>query len=354
MSEDNDDKDLEATPEKRRKARDEGQFARSQDGGAVGATIAVILCSLALAPMLAEEVGQFAVRCFSEPFALFAGDYRRIAQESIGKILMLCLPIAGAGALGAIAIGVVEAGWHPRFELAAPKWERLDPTSKLGQLFAPHTGMVNVAKMVLRVVVVGVVAYNVLRPAVPELTRLAQRQLLGAVLASLDVAVRLALWSTLALVLLAAADYGHNWFKHEKQIRMSREEMKEEHHQQEGDPKVKARQRARAREMARRSVKKELRTADVVVANPTHIAVALRYRPKEGAPVVVAKGYEDLALHIRKIAKEYGVPVVENKPLARALAAKVKVGKAIPVDLYAAVAEVLAFVYRMRNPRVRA
>jgi flagellar biosynthetic protein FlhB len=130
---------------------------------------------------------------------------------------------------------------------------------------------------------------------------------------------------------------------------MSRQEIKDEMKQQEGDPRHKQKMRARARERLRRGLAKMVKTADVIVANPTHISVGLRYRPKDGAPVVVAKGYDEVALFIRQLAKDAGVPVVENKPLARAIAKRVKVGRQIPVDLYSAVAEVLAFVYRLKN-----
>ena len=119
-------------------------------------------------------------------------------------------------------------------------------------------------------------------------------------------------------------------------------------HQQEGDPKIKMRQRQRAREIARRGIAQEVSKATVVVANPTHISVALRYHPEEGIPIVAAKGYDDVALYIRKLAGEHGVPVIENRPLARALAEQVRVGRAIPADLFTAVAEVLAMVYRIQ------
>jgi flagellar biosynthetic protein FlhB len=130
---------------------------------------------------------------------------------------------------------------------------------------------------------------------------------------------------------------------------MSRQELKEEVRQQEGDPKVRLRVRARARELAKRGIAKEVRRADVIIVNPTHIAVALRYRPAEGAPILTAKGYDEVALFMRKLAKEHGIVVVENKPLARALAETTKIGRMIPVDLYRAVAQVLAFVYRLRD-----
>jgi len=134
---------------------------------------------------------------------------------------------------------------------------------------------------------------------------------------------------------------------------MSRQELKDELKQQEGDPKIKARIRARARELAKRGISKEVKRSDVIIANPTHISVALRYRSTEGAPVVMAKGYDEVALFMRKIADENGIAIVENRPLARALAEKTRVGKTIPIELYQAVAQVLAFVYRLKRGQWR-
>jgi flagellar biosynthetic protein FlhB len=130
---------------------------------------------------------------------------------------------------------------------------------------------------------------------------------------------------------------------------MSRQEIKEEHKRNEGDPRVKMRIRQRARDRIRKAIVKQVKSADVILANPTHVSVALRYRPNEGAPVVVAKGYDDVAMFIREIARKEGIPILESPPLARKLARTVKVGKAIPTELYSAVAEVLAFVYRIRG-----
>jgi flagellar biosynthetic protein FlhB len=247
-----------------------------------------------------------------------------------------------------IAIGFAEAGFQPRLELAMPKWSRVDPFSKLGQIFNPKQQAVTALLSLGRVGVIGWVSYTLLSGAFPLLSRLMRAELGAAVVEVLTVAARFALWATFALMVLAAIDYAHSYYTHHKNLRMTKQQIKEEHVQQEGDPRTKAKQRARARENLRRGLNKQVKTADVVLANPTHISIAIRYRPEEGAPVVVAKGYDEIALFIRKIAKQHGIPVVENKPLARALAARVKLGRSIPVEMYAAVAEVLAFVYRLR------
>jgi flagellar biosynthetic protein FlhB len=353
MSEDDSEKTQEATPERRRKAREEGQFPRSKDSGAIAASFAVLLGLVGFGEFLISAVHELSLACFQHSHELAAGGLGRIGWRTVTTLGYLCLPLAVLAMLAALAMGFLEAGFQPRLELAAPKFNRLEPLGKLKNLFSPASGMANTALSLARVTVVAGVAYGVLSDAFPMLSRLTRAPLAGSVVTLGDVALRLTIFSTLALAALAGVDYTHSWFKHEKQIRMSQQEVKDEFKNQEGDPQIKQRQRQRARELAKRGIAKELKSADVVVTNPTHVAVALRYRASEGAPVVVAKGYDDVAQYIKKLASEYGIVAVENVPLARALADKVRVGKAIPVDFYAAVAEVLAFVYRVKQRGLR-
>jgi flagellar biosynthetic protein FlhB len=313
----------------------------------------VLLCLLALGKSDVASVREFALYCFGSTDALIGGNVTRVSYRLARLILSLVVPVSLAAAVGGAAIGLIESQLLFRFELVEPKWERLNPLSRIGQLFNPKQGTLNVVSSLLRVSVVGFVTATVVKKSFPSLVRLTRAELSSAVATVLDVGLRLAMWSILALALLAALDYGQSWFRLRKELMMSHQELKEEFKQQEGDPKVKARQRARAREMLKRGIAKEIARSDVVVANPTHICVALRYRPMEGAPVVTAKGYDEVAFYIRRLAEKHGIPVVENKPLARALAESTKVGRTIPADLYQAVAQVLAFVYRLRGRTIR-
>ena len=350
MSEsDQGEKTEEATPEKQQRAREKGQFPRSKDGGAVAASAAVLLCVLALGSQDVALVRDFALYCFGSPSALVAGNVTPIAQRLGMVILAVVVPVCVAAAVGGASIGLVESGLLFRMELVNPDFERLNPITHISKIFSPKQGFMNVLSALLRVGVVGTVTIFVVKDAFPELAKLSRADLSAAVITILHVGLRLAAWSILSLACLAAIDYGQSWWRIKKELMMSHQEFKEEMHQQEGDPKVKARQRARARELARKGIAKEVKRSDVVVANPTHICVALRYRPAEGAPVVTAKGYDEVAFYIRRLAEENGIPVVENKPLARALAESTKPGRMIPVDLYQAVAKVLAYVYRLKS-----
>jgi len=339
----------EPTPERRRKAREEGQFPRAKDAGNIVASVLVMLVLAGFGDGMSRELHQFTWRCLSEPYDLLRGDPTALFHTVSAVVAMLVLPVAAAAALGALALGVAEAGYHPNMDLAAPKWERLNPLPRLQQMFMLQETAIDITLQLARVVVVGVVAYNSVEDAFPRLMQLSRVGVRSAAAEIISGLYKLALWSSLALAALALLDFLKSFRKHEQSIKMSRQEVKEEMKQQEGDPRIKHRQRARAREQLKRGLAKAIASSDFIVTNPTHISVALRYRVNEGAPLVTAKGYDEVALYIRKLAKEHDVPIIENKPLARALAKRVKPGRPVPVDLYAAVAEILAFVYRLKK-----
>jgi flagellar biosynthesis protein FlhB len=344
----------EPTPERRRKAREEGQFPRAKDAGNIVASVLVMLTIAGLGSSMTTEMRDFAARCFSEPYELLRGSPMAVFHNVAAVAALIVLPIAASAALGALALGVAEAGYHPNMELVAPKWDRLDPLPRLKQMFMLQETAVDITLQFARVLVVGIVAYKSVQSAFPRLMQLNRVDVRSAAAEVISALFRLCLWASLALAALALIDYIKSWRKHEQSIKMSRQELKEEVKQQEGDHRIKHRQRARAREALKRGLAKAIASSDFVVANPTHICVALRYRVNEGAPTVTAKGYDEVALYIRKLAREHDIPVIENKPLARALAKRVKPGRPVPVDLYAAVAEILAFVYRLKKRSIDA
>ena len=349
MAEQDSERTEEPTPERRRKARDEGQFARGKDAGNTLAGVAVLVTMSLLGENTLGVVHKFALRCFSEPYELLRGDPRALLHALAGVLGVIIMPLAVAAALGALAVGISEAGFHPNMKLVAPKWDRLDPLPRLKQMFMLQETGVDVALQLGRVAIVLGVAYLSIKNDFSRLMHLERVSLDQGALEIVTALYKLALWCSLALGALAFVDYIKSYRKHEQSIRMSRQELKDEMKQQEGDHRIKQRQRARAREAAKRGLAKAVASSDFVIANPTHISVAVRYRMAEGAPVVTAKGYDEVALYIRKLAKEQDIPVIENRPLARELAKRVKQGRPVPVDLYAAVAEILAFVYRLKG-----
>jgi flagellar biosynthesis protein FlhB len=261
----------------------------------------------------------------------------------VGLSLFLC-------SLAAVALSVtlVQARGVLSVKPIQPKWERLSPVANAKRMFGIQP-WVELSKSLMKLTVIGLTVYLSLRLAWAEAITLAQQ----APFALLDFvrryAARLLLTAGLAYVAIALFDYAFQLWRHEKNLRMTKQEVKQEHKQAEGDPLVKARLRSMGRALARRQMFQEVPAADVVITNPTHIAVALRYDPATAdAPVVLAMGQRKIAERIKAIAAQAGVPVVENKPLARALLASSRVGVPIPAELYIAVAEVLAFVIRQR------
>jgi flagellar biosynthesis protein FlhB len=352
MSASDDSKTEKPTPERRRKAREQGQFARARDAGGLAATLAVLLVIGVAGTSAFERVRDFAMRCFRDPFDLVHGDVHEVGTRTAELLGTLILPVAAAATLGGLAIGFAEAGFSPQMSLVAPNFERLDPTERLKQLVDPKRAIVETLLAMGRIGVVVWATYGVFGDAFPLLVRMASVNVVSSAGAVVDAAAKVAVRATFALGVLAGIDYTVSRFRIEKQLMMSRQEIRDEMKQQEGDPRHKHKMRARARERLKRGMAKMVKTADVIVANPTHISVALRYRAQDGAPIVVAKGYDEVALFIRKLARDSGIPVIENRPLARAIAARVRIGKQIPVDLYQAVAEVLAFVYKLKNRTV--
>jgi flagellar biosynthetic protein FlhB len=209
---------------------------------------------------------------------------------------------------------------------------------------------VETAKNILKLAIIGAVAYSTLIAEFPKMMMLADASvavILGFIArTSYDIVMRVAL----VLAILAILDYLYNRYEHEKKLKMTKQEVKDEHKQMEGDPKVKSRIKSMQREIARRRMMQEVPKATVVVTNPTYIAIALRYEPAENdSPVVVAKGKRLIAAKIKQVAVENGIPIVEDKPLARGMYDKVTVGFPIPAEFFTAVAEIMAYVYRLTH-----
>lgn len=351
---DDQEKTEDPTPEKLRKAREEGNIARSKDAGAVAASAAVLLTLGAMGSSAFQSYRAYIQHSFRAIERTDLGILGQLATQTLSMIALATLPIGAAAALGGVLMGLAEIGIQLNWTLIEPKWSRLNPMGKLAKLFSPKSATITTILTLARVSVIGWIAASVIQNELPTLQQLPRLPIGAALISVLSITGRIAVWSTMALATLSAADYAQSWWQRLQDLKMSRQEIKEEMQQQEGNPKVKGRRLQRAREIARSGLLKEIKRADVVVANPTHVAVVLRYRPAEGAPVVSAKGLDDVAQIIKAMAKDHGVPVVESKALARALYAQVKVGRQIPLELFQAVAELLAYVYRLKRKKLTA
>ncbi len=349
MSADDESKTEEATAQRRQKAHDEGQFAKVPDAGGIAALAAVFGVMLWFGAEGFEQLRLFAMGCFGDTFAITRGDGSRIALRTSALLAMLCMPIMLAGFFSSLAAGIAQSGFDLDFGRLEFKLSRINVLGNLKNILNPFARLPELSTQLSRVTVVGWLTYGVAKDAYPGLVRGARTGMPHVTSELMDAVKRIAGRAILAFVVLIVADYLIARFRISKSLRMTKQEVKDEHKQNEGDPRVKMQMRAKGRERVKRAISTMVKGADVIVTNPTHVAVAIRYRPSDGIPIVTAKGYDEIAMHIRKIARENGIPILENKPLARGLAKQVKVGKPITQEFFGPVAEILAYVYRLKG-----
>ncbi|MEX2219879.1 MAG: flagellar biosynthesis protein FlhB [Phycisphaerales bacterium] len=333
-------------------ARQRGQVAKSQDlTSAIDLLGGVLLIALFGGAALAGLA--VLLRRVLEGEA--PGDPLRV--ESLdGLILWAALETAkliGPGLLAMLGVALlgnfVQVGWLFTTQPLAPKLERLNPIAGVKRLFNARN-LVKTLLNTVKLAVVGAAAAMIVRSALPEIAALPALGLAAAMYKVALIAAQLVAWLLAIFLMLGIIDYSYQRWQHTRDLRMTRQEVKDERRNVEGDPDVKARRTRMAREIAMQRVRHAVPKADVIVTNPTHFSVALKYDSgKMGAPRVVAKGADELAFRIREIAIAHGVPMVERAPLARGLYWGVEVGQEIGPKFYEAVAEVLAFVYRLRG-----
>lgn len=347
MSDDN--KEYDATPQRKERFRKEGKFARSRDAAAVASTFAVIALIAGSREHFLPIFAQLFSRSLGDLEAAQSGRSNAVFQFAFGIAITLAGPPALAALLGGLVVGAAQAGLRFDTDMLGFKADRLDPIPRFMQLFSPKQSAREVALALFRTALVGYVAYRALLPSSGAILSLARVPTLEAASIVGSTALRLAIWVGGALGLVALVDYGINRFQISQEMKMSKKEMMEEVRSEEGDLKSKAKMKAKGRALAKKRALNNVKTADVLVTNPTHVAIALRYAKKDVAPVVVAKGHDDFALQLRAVARRHGIPIVEQRVLARALDAEVPLGRAIPSVHFAAVARVLAFVYKLRR-----
>ncbi len=343
------EKSFEATDERKESFRKRGQYAKSRDAGGILAMAGVIAVLLGSRRAIAGSFDRLFHLTFGNLGAMTHGNGSYAFDAALSVFLSIAGPCALAAAIGSTAIGAVQSGMRIDLELVNFDPKRLNFISRLGQLFDPKKASVETIMSVLRVGVVAIVGYRMLMVEMPVLLAAGRMTLDGSMDHLVGVVSRIILSCLVALAIMGAADYAQSKLMLDKEMMMTRQEMTEEGRQRDGDPKVKARMRQRARAMAKKRSMNKVKEADVIVTNPTHVAVALRYGKKDPAPIVVAKGTDEIALQIRAEARKHGIPILENRPLARALEATVPVGQAVPAMHFAAVARVLAFVYKLRG-----
>jgi len=349
-----DDRTEKATPKHRRRAREKGQVARSPDLGGSLVLIAGVLAISVMGPQIVQAGASSFREIFreiSDPAqATSAAGLNGLLHSALSTMLLAVAPIAATCMLTGVLGGVAQVGFRPSAQSLKPDFRRINPAAGLRNLLGPNS-VFEALKTLAKVAVVGVVAAMAILPGLTAMASTvgisagALGQLLGH--SAMAVAQR----ATFAYLLIGLVDYAWRRRRHEQQLKMTKQQVKDEARQYGVSAEVKAALRRRQMQAARARMMAAVPDADVVVTNPTHFAVALMYDGSRSAPEVVAKGKDLIAAQIRRVAEENDVPVISDPPLARALHASVEIGQVVPEELYAAVARVLAFVYRLAGRR---
>lgn len=343
-----------ATSKRRQEARGRGQIARSQEINSalllLGGTLVFYLLGGSLVTGLVGLMRLYLGRGPGGELTLPQVQQLMISASS--RMAMMLAPFMGTLVVVAYVANVAQVGFLTNSSALSLKWERLNPTAGFRRLFAPGRMLAETVKSPLKFALVGFIVYRTLDLHLSEIPLLADMAPIHMLTWFGQICFQLALRVSLVFLALAAVDYGWQRWQFEKSIRMTREEVKEEMKQAEGDPAVKGRMKSLQRQAAMHRMMTDVPKADVVIVNPIHFAVAMRYDSTSmEAPTVVAKGARLVAERIVAVARAHGLPIVEDPPLARALFKAVPIGRPIPIHLYKAVAEILAYVYQMSGKR---
>ncbi|RJP35171.1 MAG: flagellar biosynthesis protein FlhB [Phycisphaerales bacterium] len=335
------------TPRRRREARQKGQIARSQDLTAVVILLASLLALRLLCPHMGAVLLNVFHRALTDPAVTDPNQASPLAVAVFTQAAAVVAPILGVVLVAGLAAVWAQVGWIFTVQPLTPNLGKLNPISGITRLFSGRSVasmLINVGKLAL----VGSVAYATLIGSADRVLYASQLEFESVVVVTLELMFTLALRLVLVLLLLAIIDYVYQRYRHEKDLKMTKEEVKDELRSMEGDPVVKQRRRRVQQQLALQRLRRDVPKADVIVTNPTHVAVAIQYDAQTmPAPRVVAKGGDYLALRIRQIALQLGIPIVERPPLARMVYSEVEVGQYIPEKFYQAIAEILAYVYRL-------
>lgn len=346
---------IPATPRRREEARRRGQVAKSREVNSALMLMASLAALGLLGPRLLQALGDTFGLMMATPMdaGLTGGEAPALLLFLMERFFVILAPFLIVMVIVALLVNVLQVGFLISGEAIQPKFERVNPLEGLKRLFSKRS-LMELLKSLLKIGVVGYVCFYTIKQAVPELATLADRGISDIFHYLSEVGFRVGLRAGLVLLVIAVIDYAFQRYEYEQSIKMTVQEFKQEMRDVEGDPMIRARVRSIQREMARRRMMEQLPEAEVVVTNPTEYAVALKYDSATmSAPTVVAKGQRLIAKKIRQIAEEHGIPIVEDAPLARALFRQVEVGQVIPETVYRAVAEILAYVYRLNQSRKR-
>ncbi len=342
-----------ATPKRRGEARNKGQVLKSNE---VNIAFGMLVSSVVLmmwAPGAFRDIGDFSRTIFSHPadYELSAATLPAHVRQGLAFLGLILLPMMGAVFAAGLVSNLLQVGFLLTTQPLMPNLQAINPMNGIKRIVSVR-GMVELVKSLIKVAIVLAVAWFTLRSNLDQIIMTADSPLSESLRLAGSLFVKLTVRIVMVFVVIAFLDWMYQRFEYEKSLKMTKEEVKQENKDTEGNPQIKGKIRQIQIQTARKRMMSDVKTADVVVTNPTHLAVALSYKSGEmDAPTVVAKGARLIAQRIKEIARENGVPVVEDKPLARALFKSVAVGQPVPSSLFRAVAEILAYVYKLKGRR---
>jgi flagellar biosynthesis protein FlhB len=345
------EKTEKATPKKRDDARKKGQTAKSQDVN----TAIILLAVFLFLTFSASYIGNIVFDLFNQTFQeymlmdLTENTVQVITMDIMKELVLLLGPIMLVALLAGLFSNYIQVGVMFTTQPLQPKLEKIDPIKGFKRIFSLRA-IVELLKSILKISFVGAITFVILWSNIDQVLSLSFKSVGDSLATMASLTVQMGIAASLALLFLSLFDFLYQKYDFEKNIRMSKQDLKDEHKNIEGDPLIKSKIKQRQREMAMRRMMQEVPEADVVITNPTHFAIALKYdENKMDAPYVVAKGVDYLAQKIKYIANENDVVMVENRPLARSLYDSAEIGDAVPEEFFKAVAEILAYVYRIKN-----
>jgi flagellar biosynthetic protein FlhB len=348
------DKTEKATPKRKEEARKKGQVAKSPDLNGSVVLLAALFALAWYGPHVWNEMGasmRHTLAMISTPQAVTGSGVAELFLEGGKTVLLAVGPVALVCLVSGVLVNLGQVKWKPSAQGIKPDFKRIDPLKGAKNLFGPNL-LFEGAKNVTKVLIVAAITAFAVIPEIENLAALVGMSPSDLVAKLARTVLSIAQRAAIAYVLIGLADYAYQRWRTEKSMRMDKQEVKEEHKSFTSPPEVRSAMRRRQMQAAKARMMSDVPEADVVVTNPTHYAVALRYDGQKPAPEVLAKGQDLVAAQIRRIAEENGVPVIADPPLARSLHASVEVGHQVPEELFAAVAQLLAFVYRVAGRKV--
>lgn len=344
------EKTEEATPQRREEFRKKGQVAQTKELATFFILFAASVSIWALGKFFLTQVSDLFVAIFADHIVLVAKDasYGDVVSFALKKAVLILGPLFLIASILALSSSLIQVGILYNEEALKPDLNKINPINGFKRLFSMRS-VVEGLKAVAKVSVVALIVGLIIQTEILTLPRMVEFSIQEIFSFFSSISIKLVGSVAIFMAILAALDYAFQKYDMEKQMRMTKQEIKEEQKNREGDPLVKARVKRVQRELANQRMMQDVPKADVIITNPTHIAVAIKYETGSIAPILLAKGADKIAEKIKEVAKENNIPVVENKPLARAIYKTLKIGQLIPRELFKAVAEVLAYVYRLRR-----